>query len=137
MPTKRIEHRSFRLVGLNPGEIALEFDGLAGLGNALQGFLGDWARSLVRPAGSSFRVFVQGRDFAGMASDWQVPVPLGTYLLLRIDEEHPFFCDIRAGWVLLQPGWDPLEPPTVVARIADGAIVNDPEATAPLMAVGP
>jgi hypothetical protein len=125
MPTKRIVSGWYQLAGHYGHEIHLEFDGLSGLQRGLEDFLRQWAIAPIRPAGTCFTVWVEGRDFvtpvyAGPSTP-TVPVCFGSYLLLRVDNEHPYFGDRRLGWVLVQPNPDPTLPAQVVAATHDGA----------------
>jgi|HubBroStandDraft_1064217.scaffolds.fasta_scaffold274033_2 hypothetical protein len=67
-----------------------------------------------------------------------VPVPLGSYLLLRVDVEHPYFGDAEPGWVLIRPQVDWFQSPDVFDRINDSEVgprVVDPPN--PRVLVGP
>lgn len=123
MPTRRIELWSFRLIGTQGHEIWLEFDGLVGFENGLREFLEEWTQVGLRPAGVCFSVYAQGRDFASIAqfgpdAPW-VAVPLGSYLLLRVDHEHPFWGDREPKWVLVQPSNEPGGRPNLIAAVSD------------------
>lgn len=142
MSTKRMETWTFRLVGTDAHQVYLEFDGLAGLRSGLTGFLRDWATAPIRPKGTCFTVWAEGRDFASLM--WFGPdtgtlrVSLGSYLLLRVDSEHPYFGDRDPGWVLVKPNSDSVLPPDLVASVKDSAPdVVEPAKSEVLTAVGP
>ncbi|MGH9919041.1 MAG: hypothetical protein ACRD6W_09260 [Nitrososphaerales archaeon] len=123
MPTKRIEPGTFRISQVEGREVHLEFDGLAGLQRGLEEFVQSWGTSLARPEGTCFAVWVEGRDFVsafyGGLNAPTIPVPLGTYLLLRVDGEHPYFGNRAAGWVLVRPNPDSERHAEIIAYALD------------------
>jgi len=123
MRSTQAENRSFRLMRVTQSEIWLEFDGRSGLEDGLRHFLADWCRAEVRPSGASFAVIANCRDFASMAywgpSAASTPVPVGSLLLLRVDQAHPYFGDTRASWVLVRPYSDSGMEPELTGRVDD------------------
>jgi hypothetical protein len=123
MPTKPIENWSFRLIGTKGHEVWLEFDGLVGYEQGLREFLEEWTQAGVRPAGVCFAVYAQGRDFASLVqfgpdAPW-VTVPLGSYLLLRVDHAHPYWGDREPKWILVRPSNQPGDRPNLIASVSD------------------
>jgi hypothetical protein len=104
-------------------EVWLEFDGLAGLREGLEAFVRGWAAARMRPKGVCFTVHAQGRDFASLMNwgpdAFTLPVPLGSFLLLRIDSDHPYFGDRTPGWLLVRPSIDQSQSPERIAWVPD------------------
>jgi hypothetical protein len=144
MATKKIEPGTFRVARVQGHEVHLEFDGLTGLRQGLDEFVRSWSASPVRPTGACFAVWVEGRDFASPfywgPNQPTIPVSLGSYLLLRVDEDHPYFGNKTPGWILVSPNPDCSQPAEIVSSIPDERAASMSPATwapEPACIVGP
>lgn len=131
---------TFRLVDALEDQVWLEFDGLTGLDEGLQEFLQAWSQASIRPNGNCLRVYAQGRDFASLAY-WgatapTLGVPFGTYLLLRVDDDHPYLGDQGPAWVLVRPVPEPGGAPKLIGRVEDEKM-TDSETVQEGFVVGP
>ena len=132
MATLRITPGNRRWTVVAEKELHLLFDGLAGLDEAFAEFLVYWSRSSTPLIGNAFQVFVEGKDYTSMTSEVGaiITVQVGTYLLLRVDDAHPFFGASEPGWVLIKPAPLALDAPKILGRVSDKEAAVSPQPSA-------